>query len=303
MKTVALILYIIMSPVLLFIAFAIWVEDRQTPFYIQRRYGKDHKQFRLIKFRTMKPLIINEKREIKDLQIDNRVTKIGRLLRVTHLDELPQIINIIKGEMNIVGPRPIPCNMNVTDIPNWNLRTTIKPGLTGLAQIHCTKYTSLRNKFRFDALYVKRASTWLDIKLIIATAWKIRRLLSFILWIAVILLATLLPISEESIPAIGSFNHVDKIAHYFLFLVMAVFTVSFAGGFTRYIDAIYIAIGWCLFLALFTEGVQSLLPVRNMSALDFVADIVGASAGVIAWIFTHQEDVKNEVEGVQRKTT
>ena len=298
MKTVAVMSIIILAPAMLLIALSIWIEDRQTPFFFQRRYGKEKRQFQLMKFRTMKILKANETRLIEDMEMDNRVTKVGKILRLTHLDELPQIINIIKGDMNIVGPRPIPCNMNVTDIQNWNYRSTIKPGLTGLAQIHCTKYTTLRNKFKFDAVYVKRKSWRLDIKLIVATTWKIRRLLSFILWTVVILLAMLLPIPEETIPAIGSFNHVDKLVHYFLFLIMATSAICFFCTFTRLSDAFHIAIGWCLLLAIFTEGMQSLLPIRNMSILDFAADIIGTSSGAVVWLLTHQKDVVNDVKGV-----
>lgn len=272
-STVALILLL---PLLILIFCAIKIEDGKAPLFYQQRYGKREKAFLLYKFRTMRIATLDEFRNIEDLKDDNRITKAGRFLRSCNLDELPQLINIIKGDMSIVGPRPIPCIMKVKRIANWKCRSTIRPGLTGMAQIYCTKYTSLRSKFKFDALYVKRMNLWLDIKIIVATAWSIKPLLAFVLWTGVILLATLLPIAEEGIPAGGAISQIDKVAHFLLFTIMAViafyFGISFLANFWR---SIWFAIGWGILLAIGTEFAQSFLPLRNMSFFDIVADMIG----------------------------
>ena len=277
-------------PLMVLIALAVRLEDGKAPLYYQRRYGQDGKTFWLLKFRTMRTVAPDENRQIEDLKSDGRTTKVGRLLRAAHLDELPQLINIIEGDMSIVGPRPIPCDMNVKNIANWELRSTIRPGLTGLAQIHCTKYTTLHSKFHFDALYVKRASLWLDTKLVIATAWKIKSILVFAAWTGVILLATLLPIAEESIPAVGAFEHIDKVAHFLLFAVMTLVAVWFGRSFLGSLGrAVGFGVIWGLLLAGGTEFAQSFLPLRNMSVLDFGADMAGVGFYVLMLIFDKTE--------------
>ena len=133
----------------------------------------------MFKIRTMS---IETGRAIEDIPLkDKRITRVGKFLRAFHLDELPQLVNIIKGDMSLVGPRPIPVIMKVDGILNWEARSVIKPGVTGMAQLYCTKYTSLARKFHFDVLYVKKQSLWLDFKLVLTTAWMIKRILVFVL--------------------------------------------------------------------------------------------------------------------------
>jgi len=111
------------------------------------------------------------------LENDPRVTKVGRILRATAMDELPQLINILKGDMSFVGPRPIdrsegnPKYKDVSEIPGYEVRRQVRPGLTGLAQLYADKYISPRNKFRYDNLYIKKMSFFLDFKIILLSFW------------------------------------------------------------------------------------------------------------------------------------
>lgn len=287
---------LVLSPLLTLISLAVYLEDRRSPLFLQRRYGKGEKIFLIMKFRTMRIVMPDEKRKIEDLKRDGRITKVGRFLRSAHLDELPQLINIIKGDMSIVGPRPVPCIMQVEGIENWEARNVIKPGLTGMAQLYCTKYTALRKKFRFDVLYIKRESLLLDARLVMATAWSIKKLLAFALWTGVILAATLLPITEESISATG-FVYADKLAHYSSFMVMAFIAIWFGGTFLgSFKSSVVFGILWGLLLAGSTELAQFFLPLRNMSLPDIVADIAGIGVGCAftLLIFIEARDVKRQ---------
>ena len=108
---------------------------------------------------------------------DPRVTKVGMILRTTAMDELPQLINILKGEMSFVGPRPvdrsegIPQYKDVSEVPGYEIRRLVRPGLTGIAQVYADKYILLRNKFRYDNLYVKNMGFLLDLKIILLSFW------------------------------------------------------------------------------------------------------------------------------------
>lgn len=111
---------------------------------------------------------------------DPRVTRVGRFLRATSLDELPQLVNIWRGEMSWVGPRALPIDekqLNETDdlpdeaVPGFDLRCTVRPGLTGIAQVFAPRDVPRRQKFRYDCLYIRRQSIWLDLKLILLSFW------------------------------------------------------------------------------------------------------------------------------------
>lgn len=115
-----------------------------------------------------------------DLEQDPRVTRVGKILRATGMDELPGLINIVKGEMSFVGPRPLPFKIedeegsryqNIAEIPDYHLRSRVRPGLTGMAQIYAPKDAPRKNKFRYDNLYVKKMSFLLDLKLIVLSLW------------------------------------------------------------------------------------------------------------------------------------
>jgi len=266
---------VILMPIILLACLAVYIEDRRNPLFAHSRYGRGKRIFTLFKIRTMNVPNPSDNRKIEDLQRDRRITKVGRMLRAFHLDELPQLVNIIKGDMSFVGPRPIPCIMKPDGITNWEARSVIRPGLTGMAQLYCTKYTSLARKFHFDVLYVKKQSLWLDIKLLVITSRMVLPLAAFALWTGVILLAMLLPIAEESIPGAGLLWQADKVAHFGLFMVMGVATVWFGRGFLSHGKLLLFILFWGLLLASGTEFAQSFQPLRNMSFFDFVADMVG----------------------------
>ena len=262
----------------------------RKPIFTQIRYGKDKRLFTVLKIRTMNALAPGDNRKIEDIQSDRRITRVGKFLRVFHLDELPQLVNILKGDMSFVGPRPIPVGLTVDGILNWDQRSVVRPGLTGMAQLYCTKYTMLARKFHFDALYVKKQSLWLDIKLLVATSKMVMPLVAFVGWTAIILLATLMPISEESIPAVGAFGHIDKLAHFLLFAVMTLIAVWFGRSFLGNLgSAVGFGVIWGLLLAGGTEFAQSFLPLRNMSALDFGANMAGVGFYVLMLVFDRTE--------------
>ena len=171
----SLVLLLLSLPLWFFITIAIYLEDRGAPFFSQERCGFGGKTFNTIKFRTMKlpEKGVGEHRVIY-FKEDPRVTKVGKILRVTALDELPGLINILKGEMSFVGPRPLPFGVEsesryrtLDEIPGYELRSKVRPGLTGIAQVYAPKNIDRRNKFRYDNIYVKKQSFCLDLWLIL----------------------------------------------------------------------------------------------------------------------------------------
>ncbi len=164
------------GPLWLIIMTRIKLEDGGPFFYLQERVGKGGRIFKVIKFRSM---IVNAEKEgipIQATEHDPRVTKIGRLLRKTAMDELPQLVNIWKGDMSFVGPRALRpeekevradgASVRIEEIPRYKDRLATTPGLTGLAQIYLPADALRRRKFRYDVLYVKKQSFCLDVKLI-----------------------------------------------------------------------------------------------------------------------------------------
>ena len=168
---------ILSLPIFGIIAAAIKIEDGGPVFFVQERVGKGGRRFRMIKFRTMKH---QERHRIVDLENDSRVTKVGRILRATAMDELPQLINILKGDMSFVGPKPLPFEVEdaererfrtIEEVPGYSLRSQVRPGLTGIAQVFAPKDISRRNKFRYDNIYIRNMSFLLDLKLILLSFW------------------------------------------------------------------------------------------------------------------------------------
>lgn len=163
---------IIFAPLFFLFSFLIWEEDHGTIFYRQIRLGKGVKRFKLFKFRSM---TTNSEEvpthDIKDGDSRIHVTKVGRFLRSCAMDELPQLINIIKGDMSFVGPRPLmPCEAAILlDKEGLRLRSSIRPGLTGLAQITIDKYMSNDEKLKYDLKYINGRGFWFDIKLIMGS--------------------------------------------------------------------------------------------------------------------------------------
>ena len=159
---------------------AVYLEDGGPVFFVQERCGRGGKAFRALKFRTMRVPKDGEDRLDIDLECDPRVTKVGRLLRATALDELPELVNILKGDMSFVGPRPLPYLIEdeeslryrtLSEVPGFELRTRVRPGLTGLAQVYAPKSADRRIKFRYDNVYVRSMNLSLDLRLILLSLW------------------------------------------------------------------------------------------------------------------------------------
>ena len=150
---------------------AIWLEDRGPVFYVQDRPGRGGKIFRMFKFRTMKihpDVKGNLQESLKSL------TRVGSVLRVFHLDEIPQLINIVRGEMSLVGPRPewiIRHRRFCRELPEFEQRLKVKPGIAGLAQVYGNYWSSPREKLRYDNLYIKTLSPLVDIKVLFLAIW------------------------------------------------------------------------------------------------------------------------------------
>ena len=163
---------VILSPLFLIIAICIKCEDGGSVIYRQVRCTGDMKKFEIYKFRSM----ITDAEKNRGPQLatkhDKRLTRVGRFLRNTKLDELPQLVNILKGDMSFVGPRPERPEFiakAVEDIPEFVLRTKVKAGLTGYAQVYGKYNTSPYDKLKLDLTYIENYSVWLDIKLMLLT--------------------------------------------------------------------------------------------------------------------------------------
>ena len=164
----------ITSPLWLILAWLIKSEDKGPVFYKQKRVGKDRKEFLLWKFRSMK-VGAEKGRPLWAKENDPRITKIGKVLRKLHLDELPQMINVLKGDISLVGPRPERpefVKKLEKQIPHYHLRHIIKPGFTGWAQIKFRYARSLMDsheKFQYDLYYIKNRSFFLDLGILLKT--------------------------------------------------------------------------------------------------------------------------------------
>lgn len=163
---------VLASPVMLVMAVLIKNQDGGNVFYKQERVTEDEKTFDVLKFRTM---VMNAEKlsgPVLAGEDDPRITKLGRFMRSTRIDEIPQIINILKGEMSLVGPRPerpFFVEQFKKEIPDYKYRTTVKAGLTGLAQVWGKYSTTPEDKVRYDIMYIKNYSILLDLKLILQT--------------------------------------------------------------------------------------------------------------------------------------
>lgn len=158
------------------VAAAILLEDGSPILYAQERVGKNGRIFFALKFRTMHHNADEKTGPVQAMKNDSRITRVGRILRKCALDELPQLWNILKGEMSFVGPRPLRPGeilanhrgeaVQLETVPGFHERVTVVPGLTGLAQVYAPRDIKHREKFRYDLLYVKKRSFLLDLKLI-----------------------------------------------------------------------------------------------------------------------------------------
>lgn len=168
------------SPLWAVIPLAIWLEDRGPVFYKQERVGKNGRIFKALKFRSMRT-DAEKNGPQQAVERDPRITKVGRILRGTAMDELPQLVNIFKGDMSFVGPRALRPNeqevhghtdkRDIRDISGYRERHVVRPGLTGLTQVFLPGDTPRRKKFRYDLLYIRKRSFWFDFKIIILSFW------------------------------------------------------------------------------------------------------------------------------------
>ena len=162
--------FLLLSPLFLLVAAMLAVANSGTPFFFQRRPGKNERVFRVIKFKTM-----NDRRDrLGDLLPDeDRITPVGGFVRKTSLDEIPQLLNVILGDMSLVGPRPL----LVDYLPLYNAeqrrRHEVKPGITGWAQVNGRNAITWKQKFIFDVWYVDHMSFLLDLKILLLTVKKV----------------------------------------------------------------------------------------------------------------------------------
>ena len=169
---IALFVLIMASPLMIVIALAIRFTSKGPVFYRQERVGKEGRPFHIYKFRTMKPDAEQQTGPVHSWEKDPRVTPIGNILRRFHLDELPQLFNVLWGNMSLVGPRPERPHFVeefCRDLPAYRLRLQVRPGMTGLAQIHGFYHSSVEHKLRYDLAYINNMSLLLDIKILFNT--------------------------------------------------------------------------------------------------------------------------------------
>jgi lipopolysaccharide/colanic/teichoic acid biosynthesis glycosyltransferase len=168
------------SPLWLVFGTAIKLEDGGPVFYSQERVGFGGRRFDALKFRSMRIDAESGVGAVQAVADDPRVTRVGRLMRATAMDELPQLWNIFRGDMSFVGPRALRPGeveasgtelVQIDRIPGYAARTAVRPGLTGIAQIYAPRDVPRRQKFRYDGIYVRRQSMGLDLRLILLSFW------------------------------------------------------------------------------------------------------------------------------------
>ena len=172
----ALVVLFILSWMVPICAILIKMDSRGPVFFIQRRVGRGGRSFWCLKFRTM---VLNKEANRKQaLENDSRITRIGSFLRRSNLDEFPQFLNVLVGNMSIVGPRPhmhVDCNKFSSYVPEYKFRNMVRPGITGLAQVKGYRgptkdFESIFHRYQFDAFYIRNANFWLDMRIVRQTA-------------------------------------------------------------------------------------------------------------------------------------
>lgn len=168
--TAALIGFIFLSPVFIVVMIGLFFANQGKPFFFQTRPGKNEKLFNIIKFKTM-----NDKKDSNGelLSDSERLTKIGSFVRKTSLDEIPQLLNVIKGDMSLIGPRPLLAHYLPLYSDFQKQRHNIRPGITGWAQINGRNAISWQQKFEYDVWYVTHCNFILDIKILFLTLKKV----------------------------------------------------------------------------------------------------------------------------------
>lgn len=168
--SVSAFLLVILSPLMLIIAIAILADSGWPVFFVQTRPGYKGKPFRMYKFRTMKDLRDKEGNLLPD---ELRITPLGEFLRSTSLDELPELFNVLKGDMSLVGPRPLLMEYLPLYTPEQARRHDVKPGITGLAQVKGRNLLTWEEKFELDTYYIDHWALWMDFKILVLTVWKV----------------------------------------------------------------------------------------------------------------------------------
>ena len=180
-RTLAGLLLLLLAPLLLMLALGVKLSGSGSIFFRQERYGLGHRVFQVLKFRTMRAEMHDLGGRRQTERNDPRVTPFGAILRRTSLDELPQLINVLRGDMSLVGPRPLPLQMRVDDRLNYEIvaeyafRHRVKPGITGLAQVKghrgaVNTAEALRSRIACDLYYIDHWSLWLDLKILAMTS-------------------------------------------------------------------------------------------------------------------------------------
>jgi polysaccharide biosynthesis protein PslA len=181
-KCLGLLLLVVLSPAMALIALAIRLDSRGPLLFVQERFGFNNKIFHVYKFRTMRPDEGDPSGVRHTVPNDSRVTRVGRILRWLSLDELPQLLNVMRGEMSIVGPRPHVVAMRAGDklyyeaVGDYFARHRVKPGITGWAQVHGLRgeigdLLQARERVAYDLEYIDNWSIWLDLKILLMTVW------------------------------------------------------------------------------------------------------------------------------------
>ena len=166
----ALIGLFLLSPILVFVSIGLYYANNGKPFFFQLRPGKNEKLFKIIKFKTMNDKIDAEGNLLSD---ELRLTKIGSFVRKTSLDEIPQLLNVLKGDMSLIGPRPLLPQYLPLYSKEQKKRHQVKPGITGWAQVNGRNAISWEQKFEYDVWYVTQLSFLLDVKIVLMTVKKV----------------------------------------------------------------------------------------------------------------------------------
>ena len=188
---ISLLMLLFLSPVLVFFSLAIWLHDKHSPLFIDTRIGKDRKKFRLFKFRSM--VIDADEIMLKNVEIykqmrsgvnkmkdDPRVTKVGKFIRKYSIDELPQVINVLRGDMSIIGPRALrPDEFKLYEkkhhgnVSKLDILTSIKPGITGYWQVSGRSNVDFEKRMDMDCKYAKKKSILFDILILLKTPFAV----------------------------------------------------------------------------------------------------------------------------------
>ena len=167
---IAFIALLFLLPIIIVATILLWFANDKKPFFFQERPGKSGKLFKIIKFKTM-----NDKKDASGnlLPDSDRLTAIGAIIRKTSLDELPQLFNVLKGDMSLVGPRPLLPEYLELYTPEEQKRHLVRPGITGWAQVNGRNAISWKQKFAFDVWYVTNYSLRVDVAILVKTVYKV----------------------------------------------------------------------------------------------------------------------------------